>query len=268
MGLPELADNRKYEKKLANACAAVYEKAVTAEWAYRYRYFTAHNWGQEFNEPFLDFGCGTGLCSCILEELRKDVISFDVSKEMIKIAKKRCKNVSFVVADALNMPFRDGTFSTACIVGVLHHILNLEKAFDELKRCVRKAVCLNEPCAKTNISLVVRTINSLLFVLERLHNNIIRSNRTYDEHGERYISMFERGLSPEKLIRLCEDHGFRVIYIRYYNHMPFLHKFLSEKTRRRIFSMFISSRKGTDVEIVALAEISRSEKERKFNLTR
>lgn len=244
-------DNRKYEMELANKNALTYDGAIVSEWAYRYKYFTAHNWGKQFRGLFLDFGCGTGLASQTLENLGKQVIAFDISRSMVEIAKKRC-DIPVVVADGLTLPFRDKVFSTTCIIGVLHHILNLDKAFDEICRCTKGVLCINEP--SSNRSTPIRLITFGIFLVMLFRRSLMRLSGTKNSNDQGgYVSRYERDLNPRQLIQLCEDRGFKVTEIRYYNHVPLIHEFLGEKLRNRIFRALISSKKGTDVEIIAVA---------------
>jgi ubiquinone/menaquinone biosynthesis C-methylase UbiE len=249
----KIVDNRKYEQIEANAAAQIYERAITSEWSYRYSYLTTFSWGKRFNEPFLDFGCGTGLASNVLEKLGKQVTAFDLSRRMLYFAQKRC-NVPLVLADALNLPFRDKVFSTTCIIGVLHHILNLEKAFDEISRCTKDTICINEPTPKP--SIVMRVILFLIYIPTMARRTILQFGTRRPKspsQKEQYHSKYERPLDPKKLIQLCEARGFTVTQLRYFNHIPRLHKFLSEKSRARLSSMLVSSKNGTDVEIIAAA---------------
>jgi len=241
--------SRLYEKELANRKASVYEHAVTTEWAYRYEHFTAYNWGLRFREPFLDFGCGTGLCSNVLETLGREVVAFDISKEMIRLARKRCKNVSFVLADALNLPFVDESFPTVCVIGVLHHILELDQAFNEIRRVSEEVICINEPVSR-NCGFAVRLVLFADRLVRSFRKAILPKSIPFDSEG--YHSRYERNLDAARLIELCEKRELKVAETRYYNHLPFLRRLPSEKIRMRVSKALISPSKGTDVEIIAL----------------
>jgi demethylmenaquinone methyltransferase/2-methoxy-6-polyprenyl-1,4-benzoquinol methylase len=55
----------------------------------------------------LDVACGTGF---LTRELRGEVTGLDASEGMIEIARARMPESSFVVGDALSLPFADGSF--------------------------------------------------------------------------------------------------------------------------------------------------------------
>jgi len=246
----QIVDNRKYEQIQADAGAAIYEKAISSEWGYRYNYLTTYSWAKRFNEPFLDFGCGTGIASKVLERQGKQVVAFDISRGMLRFAKKRC-NIPLVLADALNLPFKDKVFSTTCITGVLHHILDLEKTFAEITRCTKEVICINEPCPKPSIAM--RLLLIMAYSVSLVEGKIIQLGKKQPSKKGGYHSKYERHIDPKILIALCNKYGFEVVQLRYYNHIPLLHKFLSEKFRSRLFAALISSKSGTDAEIIAVA---------------
>jgi ubiquinone/menaquinone biosynthesis C-methylase UbiE len=55
----------------------------------------------------LDVACGTGF---LTRHLRGDVVGLDQSPTMIEVASQRAPEAEFVVGDALDLPFEDGSF--------------------------------------------------------------------------------------------------------------------------------------------------------------
>jgi len=79
---------------------------------------------QEF---VVDLCCGTGKSSMQLLEQRLFVAAFDVSREMLRLYKRKCdakgfENVVFINADATRPPLRARSCGAITIVGGLHHI--------------------------------------------------------------------------------------------------------------------------------------------------
>ena len=71
----------------------------------------------------LDIGCGNGRLVDMFEGMEINYTGIDSSKELIKIAKKeRGSKGSFFHANALELPFDDGTFDTVFSIAVLHHV--------------------------------------------------------------------------------------------------------------------------------------------------
>lgn len=48
--------------------------------------------------------------------------AFDYSLSGIKLARERCSGVRFLVADAEDMPFRDGQFDTVAMANIVEHV--------------------------------------------------------------------------------------------------------------------------------------------------
>ena len=138
-------DTRKYEQRIHDAEAPDYDRAIVSQFGLKHKYFTTAIWAKKFSEPFLDYGCGTGVTSIVLAEANREVVAFDISTKMAVITKNKVPDAHVVVADALNLPFKDRSFPTICITGVLHHLLDLNGAFDEICRCAKDVICINEP---------------------------------------------------------------------------------------------------------------------------
>lgn len=87
----------------------------------------------------LDLGCGNGR---LFEFLRPiDYTGIDSSENLLKEAKKRYPDVSFVNGDMLEIPLKDNEFDMVFCIAALHHIpsKNLrKKAVSEIKRVLKK----------------------------------------------------------------------------------------------------------------------------------
>lgn len=90
----------------------------------------------------LDLGMGPGFLS--LELLRRspglEVIGVDPSPGMVLLAKRLCgkeRRVNFLVGGAYRLPFPPSSFDMVVSVGVLHHLLDLPRAFREVRRVLK-----------------------------------------------------------------------------------------------------------------------------------
>jgi glycosyltransferase involved in cell wall biosynthesis len=85
----------------------------------------------------LDIGCGDGKLFDYCPPGPK-LVGIDVSKVAIKLAKLRRPNISFKIADVRYLPFPDNYFDFAFCLEVLYYLPDDTKAFDEIKRVVRR----------------------------------------------------------------------------------------------------------------------------------
>jgi len=89
-----------------------------------------------------------------------------------------------------------------------------------------------------------------VYCISVFRRKVTRSAESGSVERGSYHSKYERPIDPRVLVQLSEKYGFRLVQLRYFNHIPFLQEFFSESFRRRLFSALISSKNGTDAEII------------------
>lgn len=139
----------------------------------------------------LDLGCGVGRWSARLAIGNKRVIGIDLSREMVKhakkqIAKKKLLNVEFVVASAQNLPFAPEIFDATLSVTVLQHIVD-NVAF------------------RSATSEMVRTLKSKgqIILLEFMNNEFDNFNPQFPTISHDY----EEAFKIDKKLKLMEVRG-------------------------------------------------------------
>ena len=108
--------------------------------------------GQGEKEIIVDFGCGSGRFSDILSHYCKFLVGLEITPQMLKIAKKECKNsnIGFVLYDGLNLPMKEQGADLLVSVNVLQYITDdgeLEKVLKEMKRCLKpdgEVICIEQ----------------------------------------------------------------------------------------------------------------------------
>ncbi|MBZ9622336.1 class I SAM-dependent methyltransferase [Clostridium sp. FP2] len=90
----------------------------------------------------LDVGTGRGEFIDLLKENLKDyteIIGIDMNDIALENAKERFKdeNIDFIKMDAENLNFKDNTFDTVCISNAIHHLPNIQKVLNEMKRVLK-----------------------------------------------------------------------------------------------------------------------------------
>jgi ubiquinone/menaquinone biosynthesis C-methylase UbiE len=87
----------------------------------------------------LDVGVGTGRFAKPLSECGFEIVGIDLSRKMISKAKQKGIR-SLILADACNMPFKDGTFDASIIIHVFQLLPDWLSAMREMGRVTNKKV--------------------------------------------------------------------------------------------------------------------------------
>jgi len=70
----------------------------------------------------LDLGCGQGYLTRYFLKLGIEAVGVDISRKLIKNAKKNVPSGSFISADGIKLPFREESFNTTILNDVLEHV--------------------------------------------------------------------------------------------------------------------------------------------------
>src|SRR5262249_49525855 len=74
----------------------------------------------------LDFGCGHGMASIVLDRRSAHVTAFDLSTGYVSEAQQRAAandvSIDFLVADGQRLPFADSSFDRVWGNAILHHL--------------------------------------------------------------------------------------------------------------------------------------------------
>ena len=171
----------------------------------------------------LDFGCGGGWLSKILYEKGYPVVGIDISASLIKGARKVApESVGFVIADCMNLPFKNNKFDLIIGIGVLHH-LDLDKTLIECHRVLSKkgSMLFMEPNA----------LNPLMAIGRKLvHMDICTED--------------EKPFAPSKFKKGIAESNFKIKSIKYLFPYSFSVAYLSgkieSKTYQKIIRWFVS----------------------------
>jgi ubiquinone/menaquinone biosynthesis C-methylase UbiE len=129
--------------------------------------------GMKAGDKVLDVCCGTG--DQVFYYAKRGIIAtgVDLNLEMIKMAKKDkrkkdLKNVSFQIADASSLPFKDNSFDYASISFALHEKERAvrDKIISEMKRVVKSGgnlifIDFQVPLPKNLYSYLIKTVEYL-----------------------------------------------------------------------------------------------------------
>ena len=95
-------------------------------------------------DTVLDVACGPGLVACTLAEVARHVTGIDLTPAMIEQAQARQRsmgltNLTWLVGDAVPLPFPDAAFSVVVTRYSFHHFLDPKAVLAEMVRVCRPA---------------------------------------------------------------------------------------------------------------------------------
>jgi len=85
----------------------------------------------------LDVGTGTGEV-LVRSKFKGLKVGIDISFEMLKMAKGKCRECYFIFADAEELPFKDSSFKNLTLSLVYRHLYNRDKFLKEASRVLVK----------------------------------------------------------------------------------------------------------------------------------
>ncbi len=134
------------KKKTWDLYAPIYKRAMKADqkvYDYMYARIPEVIWGKEV----LELATGPGLLAKHVAPAAKRMIATDYSDGMIAEAKKgeNPSNLTFEIADAMDLPYADGSFDAVIIANALHIVPDPEKVLAEIDRVLRPGGILIAP---------------------------------------------------------------------------------------------------------------------------
>lgn len=136
-------------------------------------------------KSILDFGCGTGIFTFLLEKYYPSkIVGIDLSEEMLKIAiakgKEKKSPAQFVLGDASRLTdYFDETFDFIFSSTTTHYLTNLESLFEGIKRVLKED--------GTCVLSIIHPVYSALYPIE--HGDAFPED---DEWVVRYLDQRKR----------------------------------------------------------------------------
>ena len=190
----------------------------------------------------LDVGAGTGKLSLPLLEQHREVVSLDASLEMLSVAKNKTLEAGLklrpVICDVHKLCFGDNTFECVVCSRVLMHLLNRDRAIDELCRVAKTAIILDFPPI-----LSLAGVDSLFKRVMRAFNASVHPYRAF---------------RIRQIVRRLRKNDFEVVSLRRQFFLPVvLHRMLdrpklSEKIERFLDRLGLVRALGAPVTIKAV----------------
>lgn len=169
-------------------------------------------------ETILDIGAGTGAFSIPLARKGYKVTHFDISPEMIRLAKenaKDCKNISFIEGDASSLPFEDDSFDLViCFDGAISFSgRNADKVISEIIRTGKKILisASNKGCmSATWLNYSISRKNAIHPSVRDMLEKGFFDKEDYEDAEELTAIKELKAYTPKELRELLEDKGLEV----------------------------------------------------------
>jgi ubiquinone/menaquinone biosynthesis C-methylase UbiE len=168
--------------------------------------------GELKNKKVLDWGCGSGLYIKKLKKRCKNLKGFDISPEMIKIAKEVNPSIELKIGSGTNIPFNE-RFDIVYASLAIHYIKDLNPVFKELKRIVKPGgyflFSTGHPTLKASEKKRIKGKKYKLlgvkdyFRLERSEDTV-----KYKGKENKIINYI---IKPKYVIKMAQKYGFEVV---------------------------------------------------------
>ena len=126
------------KKKIWDLYAPIYKRAMKADQKiYEYMYNRIPEVIRD--KEVLELATGPGLLAKHVAPAATRMVATDYSDGMIAEARKgdNPANLSFEIADAMNLPYQDNSFDAVLIANALHIVPDPEKVLSEIDRVLR-----------------------------------------------------------------------------------------------------------------------------------
>jgi demethylmenaquinone methyltransferase/2-methoxy-6-polyprenyl-1,4-benzoquinol methylase len=140
MSRASLDKNPREVAEMFDDVAAGYDRAnsfMTFGFDRRWRIITARTLDAQPGEKVLDLAAGTGVSTVEFARTGAYCVAADFSLGMLRSGKNKRQDLPMVAADALRLPFQDGSFDAATISFGLRNFVNPGAALAEIARVVR-----------------------------------------------------------------------------------------------------------------------------------
>lgn len=165
------------------------------------------------NKKILDWGCGSGLYINKLKSKCKAIKGFDISPEMVEIARGLNPKQDIRIGSGTKIPFKE-KFDIVFASLSIHYLKNLNPVFKEIKRVLKSGGVLifstGNPLAK---AAEKKKINGIEYKIlgEKDYFKLNKTEMIYNSKGGKKIKIFNYVIKNKQVINLANKFGFDII---------------------------------------------------------
>lgn len=161
----------------------------------------------------LDWGCGSGIYLKKLKGKCKVIKGFDISPEMVKIAKRINPDVEIKIGSGTKIPFNE-KFDVVFASLAIHYLKDLNKTFKEVRRVLKDGgifiFSTGNIITKAGKTLYVR--GRKYKVLGKVdYFNLYRSDNVYTTKSGKKVKVFNYIIKPKEVIQASLNNNFQLI---------------------------------------------------------
>lgn len=170
--------------------------------------------GNVKGKKVLDYGCGTGLYLPILRKKGAKVKSFDISEEMLAIARKNNPDVELRQGSGYHIPFKE-RFDLIVASLVVHYMNDWDKMFKEMSRVLKKGGILifstGNPVYEMNKNMIVKGKKYKVLGINDYFKEEVFYNSWTNPYNQKEIRVPVYHKTYETIIKTILRNGFKII---------------------------------------------------------
>ena len=137
---------------------------------------------QNKNAKILDCGCGTGISTRQLKKYKFNVVGADKDSAMIQIAKSKRDKISYVVAPAHKLPFKNGEFDVVTAFTAFHWFAD-KRSINEIKRVLKNGgmfIDIQKRSSRADTKQLKKITEGYWAILQKYFGDRADSQKNYD----------------------------------------------------------------------------------------
>lgn len=170
--------------------------------------------GNVKDKKILDYGCGSGIYTALLTKKGAKVKGFDISEEMLKIAKLNNPDVEFKQGSGYNIPFKE-KFDIILASLVVHYMQDWNRMFKEMGRVLNKGGIVifstGNPVYEINKNIIVKGKKYKCLGIKNYFKEDLFNGHWTNPYTNKRVTVFAYHKTYETIINTIIKNGFEIM---------------------------------------------------------